>query len=65
MNAIGAQSKTFLDVVTRLTASIMLGLSATPWRRDGLTRLIYFYLGDEVHKVDGQGLVDAGAHLPG
>ena len=25
-----------------------------------MTRLIYFYLGDEVHKVDGQGLVDAG-----
>ena len=53
-------SKTFLDVVTRFDCKFMLGLSATPWRRDGLTRLIYFYLGDEVHKVDGQGLVDAG-----
>jgi len=37
----------------------MLGLSATPYRRDRLTRLIHFYLGDEVHRVDGQHLIDA------
>jgi superfamily II DNA or RNA helicase len=55
-----APSRTFTDVVTRFDCRYQLGLSATPWRRDGLTRLIYFYLGDEVHKVDGQGLVDAG-----
>ena len=53
-------SKTFTDCVSKFDSKYMLGLSATPWRRDGLTRLIYFYLGDEVHKVDGQGLVDAG-----
>jgi len=55
-----APSRTFTDVVTQFDCRYQLGLSATPWRRDGLTRLIYFYLGDEVHKVDGQGLVDAG-----
>jgi superfamily II DNA or RNA helicase len=38
----------------------MLGLSATPWRRDGLSRLIYWYLGDMVHEVDKQALVEAG-----
>jgi superfamily II DNA or RNA helicase len=53
-------SKTFLDVVTGFDCKYMLGLSATPWRRDGLTRLIYFHLGDQVHQVDGQNLVDAG-----
>ena len=53
-------SKTFLDVVTAFDCQYMLGLSATPWRRDRLTRLIYFYLGDEVHRVDGQHLIDEG-----
>jgi superfamily II DNA or RNA helicase len=38
----------------------MLGLSATPWRRDGLSRLIYWHLGDKVHEVDKGALVDAG-----
>jgi superfamily II DNA or RNA helicase len=38
----------------------MLGLSATPWRRDGLSRLIYWYIGDQVHEVDKAALVDAG-----
>jgi superfamily II DNA or RNA helicase len=53
-------SKTFLDVVTAFDCQFMLGLSATPWRRDRLTRLIHFYIGDEVHKVDGQHLIDEG-----
>ena len=53
-------SKTFMDVVTAFDCQYMLGLSATPWRRDKLTRLIHFYLGDEVHKVDGQHLIDEG-----
>jgi superfamily II DNA or RNA helicase len=38
----------------------MLGLSATPWRRDGLTKLIWFHIGDKVHEVDAQGLIDNG-----
>ena len=53
-------SKTFLDVVTAFDCKYMFGLSATPWRRDRLTRLIWFYLGDKVHEVNGQHLVDAG-----
>jgi superfamily II DNA or RNA helicase len=53
-------SKTFLDVVTAFDCQFMLGLSATPWRRDRLTRLIHFYICDEVHKVDGQHLIDEG-----
>ncbi|MBI5591677.1 MAG: DEAD/DEAH box helicase [Deltaproteobacteria bacterium] len=55
-----ASSKTFTDCVSRFDSKYMLGLSATPWRRDGLTRLIWFYLGDKVHEVGGQHLVDAG-----
>ena len=53
-------SKTFLEVVTAFDCKYMLGLSATPWRRDGLTRLIWFYLGDKVHEVNGQHLIDQG-----
>jgi len=44
-------ARTFTEVVGRLDASFMLGLSATPYRRDKLTRLIYFYLGDRLHKI--------------
>ncbi|MFH0997036.1 MAG: DEAD/DEAH box helicase [Pseudomonadota bacterium] len=53
-------SKTFLDVVMAFDCKYMSGLSATPYRRDGLTRLIHFYLGGQVHQVDGQHLIDAG-----
>jgi len=55
-------SKTFLDVITAFDARYLLGLSATPYRRDGLTRLIYFYLGDCRHEVQKDELLDLG-HL--
>ena len=55
-----APSRTFTDVVTKFDCRYQLGLSATPYRRDQLTRLIWFYIGDKVHEVDQQGLVDAG-----
>lgn len=35
-------------------------MSATPWRRDGLSRLIYWYVGDVAHQVDAAALVEAG-----
>lgn len=52
----------FTDVVTGFDAFYMLGLSATAFRReDGMTRLIYTYMGDRVHAVDPQILTDSGA----
>jgi superfamily II DNA or RNA helicase len=33
-----------------------LGLSATPWRRDKLSKLIFWYLGDVHHEVEKSGL---------
>jgi len=39
----------------------MMGLSATPWRRDGLSKLIYLYLGDKVHQVDQVRLMEQGS----
>jgi superfamily II DNA or RNA helicase len=41
----------------------MLGLSATPYRRDGLSKVIGFYLGDTIHTVDASALIDAGQVL--
>jgi len=41
-------ARTFTEAVTAFDCRCMLGLSATPWRRDGLTRLIGWYLGRKV-----------------
>ena len=42
----------------------LLGLSATAFRSDeGLTKLIYFYMGDRIHQVDQEELKESGAIL--
>jgi superfamily II DNA or RNA helicase len=52
----------FTDVVSGFAAWYMLGLSATAFRReDGMTSLIYTYLGDRVHAVDSRMLAESGA----
>ncbi len=52
----------FTDVVSRFGCFYMLGLSATAFRReDGMTRLIYTYMGDRVHRVDPRELAESGA----
>lgn len=55
-----APSRTFTEAVTAFDCRYMIGMSATPWRRDGLSRLIWWHLGDKVHEVDKEALVDAG-----
>ncbi|PIU52565.1 MAG: restriction endonuclease subunit R, partial [Deltaproteobacteria bacterium CG07_land_8_20_14_0_80_60_11] len=55
-----APSRTFTEAVTVFDSKFMLGLSATPWRRDGLTRLIYWHLGDKVYEVERDGLIEDG-----
>lgn len=44
-------SSTFTDFLIRLDVLYMLGLSATPYRRDGLDAVIKFYIGDIIHKI--------------
>ncbi|HIJ77950.1 MAG: DEAD/DEAH box helicase [Desulfobulbaceae bacterium] len=56
-------STLFTEVVTAFSCRYLLGLSATAFRRDGLTKLIYMYLGDRVHKVDLHDLHQSGAVL--
>ena len=53
-------SRTFTEAVTEFDARYMLGLSATPWRRDKLSQLIFWHLGDVHHEVDKAHLVETG-----
>ena len=53
-------SRTFTDAVTAFDARYMLGLSATPWRRDKLSKLIFWHLGDVQHEIKAEGLVASG-----
>lgn len=55
-----APSRTFTEAVTAFDCRYMLGLSATPWRRDKLSRLIFWHLGDIHHEVDKTGLETRG-----
>lgn len=57
-------SRTFIEAVTAFDSKYMLGLSATPWRRDKLTRLIYWHLGDLVHEVQKEALLETGDIVP-
>ncbi|MCF6186563.1 MAG: DEAD/DEAH box helicase, partial [Desulfobulbaceae bacterium] len=52
----------FTDVVSAFDAWFMLGLSATAFRReDGMTRIIYTYMGDRAYAVESSELVESGA----
>jgi superfamily II DNA or RNA helicase len=55
-------SKIFLEVVTAFDACYLLGITATTYRRDGLTRGIFLHLGDCRHTVKKADLLDKG-HL--
>ena len=57
-------SRTFTEAVTGFDSKFMLGLSATPWRRDRLSKLIFWHLGDVHHEVDKNHLVKSGDVLP-
>ncbi len=53
-------SRTFTEAVKAFDAQYMTGLSATPWRRDQLSKLIFWYLGDVHHEVDQKQLEESG-----
>jgi len=56
-------SRTFTEAVTAFDSRYMLGLSATPYRRDNLSQLIFWHLGDVHHEVARDDLVRSGAVL--
>ncbi|MCG6894738.1 MAG: DEAD/DEAH box helicase [Desulfobacteraceae bacterium] len=53
-------SRTFTEAVAAFDSRYMLGLTATPWRRDRLSKLIFWHLGDVHHRVDSEQLVESG-----
>jgi superfamily II DNA or RNA helicase len=53
-------SRTFTEAVSNFDSRYMLGLTATPFRRDKLSKLIFWYLGDLHHQVDKQNLIKNG-----
>ena len=53
-------SRTFTKAVTAFDSKYMTGLSATPFRRDQLSKLIFWHLGDVHHEVDKKRLVQSG-----
>jgi superfamily II DNA or RNA helicase len=59
-----APSRTFTEAVTEFDSKYMLGLSATPWRRDKLSKLIFWHLGDVHWEIDKSQLVEDG-HILG
>jgi superfamily II DNA or RNA helicase len=57
-------SRTFTEAVSCFDSQYMLGLSATPYRRDKLSKLIFWHLGDKQHEVDKIQLLESGDVLP-
>ena len=54
----------FTDVVSAFDSQYLLGLSATAFRSDNeMTKLIYFFMGDRIHRVDRDELMATGAIL--
>lgn len=53
-------SRTFTEAVNEFDSRYMMGLSATPWRRDGLSKLIFWHLGDVHHEIEKHRLVASG-----
>jgi superfamily II DNA or RNA helicase len=53
-------SRTFTEAVSAFDSKYALGLSATLFRRDKLSKLIFWHLGDTHHQVDKSRLIENG-----
>jgi superfamily II DNA or RNA helicase len=56
-------SHTTAYTIQEFPAKYFLGLTATPFRSDGLTKIIFAGIGPKIHKIDRQGLFETGAVL--
>jgi superfamily II DNA or RNA helicase len=57
-------SRTFTEAVSAFDCKFITGLSATPWRRDRLSKLIFWYVGNVIHEVNKENLIETGDVLP-
>jgi CxxC-x17-CxxC domain-containing protein len=55
-----APAKTFSQVVSAFPALYRLGLTATPYRRDGMHPLMYYTIGYTIHKITHSDLTQSG-----
>jgi superfamily II DNA or RNA helicase len=55
-----APSRVFTEAVSAFPARYLLGLTATPWRRDKLTRVIFWFVGDVTGQIEKADLLDQG-----
>jgi len=53
-------ARTFTEAVSAFDCRFITGLSATPWRRDKLSKLIFWYVGNIVHEVRKEDLIRTG-----
>ena len=56
-------ASTWTETLEKFSARFYLGLSATPFRKDGLGKAINFHIGPLIHKVNKKQLQDSGAVL--
>jgi len=59
-----APSRIFTEAANAFDARYRLGLTATAYRRDGLSKVIFWTVGDVSGKIDKQDLVNAGNLCP-
>ncbi|MDD4274942.1 MAG: DEAD/DEAH box helicase [Desulfobacter postgatei] len=55
-----APARMFTEAVSAFDAKYRLGLTATPWRRDKLSKVIFWYVGDVTGRIAKDDLVQAG-----
>jgi len=48
-------SRVFSQALQKIGCTYTIGLSATPFRSDGLTKILYWYLGQIIYKVERKG----------
>jgi superfamily II DNA or RNA helicase len=53
-------SRTFTQALTAFSAKFMTGLTATIWRRDKLSNVVFWHVGDVTGRIDKQNLLASG-----
>lgn len=59
-----APSRTFTEAVDAFDCKYTTGLTATPYRRDGLTKVLNWTLGRIIGRIEKKDLLDAGSLCP-
>ena len=55
-----APAMQYVKVISQFDCKYMSGLTATPWRRDGLSKVIFWHVGDVIGKIDKADLLKTG-----